>query len=155
MIAKGKEVGIHHDFLALARRINSSMPFYVVSLLQDALNDLGYSIKNTKVCLLGISYKPDIADDRETPAYEVIKELKRLGADLAIYDPYFAEKSTHDSLEEALNGAVCAVLVTAHRAFVEEPAVYGKLKLIVDGRNCLDPDRVDEMGIVYRGVGIN
>ncbi len=154
MIQRGKQVGFDHIFLKQARKINSEMPEFAVRVLQDGLNQHYLPLKGTVIAVLGLSYKPDIADDRESPAYELIKLLTMKGAKLHIYDPYVPEKSNVGSLEAALAESKAAVLVTAHSEFLDE-SLYLKQKVILDGRNCLDKRKFSETnGPSYLGIGI-
>lgn len=154
MIKKGSKVGFDHGFLIHARRINNGMPAFTVEIVQEELNKLGYPIKGTPITVLGLSYKPDVADDRESPSYELIKILKKKEAELTLFDPYLPEKSTAESLEEALKGPVCVVIATAHKMF-RDSSRYNRVKLVVDGRNCLDKKIAEEYGLVYKGIGIS
>jgi nucleotide sugar dehydrogenase len=154
MIKKGSKVGFDHGFLIHARRINNEMPAFTVGIVQEELNKLGYPVKGTPITVLGLSYKPDVADDRESPSYELIKILKKKEADLTLFDPYLPEKSTAESLKEALNGSVCVVIATAHKEF-RDNSLYKNAKLVVDGRNCLDKKIVRDYGLVYKGIGVS
>jgi nucleotide sugar dehydrogenase len=82
------ELGQPFRFVELAQEINASMPQYVVQRLQEALNRVGHHLKGTTVCLLGVAYKPDIADLRDSPAFDIARELRASGADVAYVDPY-------------------------------------------------------------------
>ncbi len=154
MIEKGRSIGFDHDFLSLARRINSGMPKFTFDVIQEVLNQEGFPVMGTAVAVLGISYKPNIADDRESPAYSLIGLLESWGAEVTVYDPYHPQKSTAGNLNDALAGSTCAVIVTAHDEFLSDMAAYRDVRIVVDGRNCLDRDRLKEFGIVYRGIGI-
>lgn len=155
MIQRGKQVGFDHIFLKQARKINSEMPEFAVQVLQDGLNQHCLPLKGTVVAVLGLSYKPDIADDRESPAYALVKLLKIKGAELRIYDPYWPDKSNVESLDAALAESRAAVLVTAHSEFLDE-SIYMKQKVILDGRNCLDKNKFQGPdGPTYLGIGIS
>ena len=153
MIQKGKDTGFDHDFLIQARKINSGMPTYVLKLLQNSLNDLGMPIKGTKIAILGLSYKPDISDDRESPSYEIIRKLENKGANLNVYDPHVLEKSNVKNIEQALCGVDCVLITTAHKEFKEDLNIYKNIKLIVDGRNCLNKEEIKRGGSNYKGIG--
>jgi nucleotide sugar dehydrogenase len=153
MIEKGKEIGFDHDFLSLARRINSSMPEFTFRIVQDALNDLQKTVNGSRITVLGLAYKPNVADDRESPSYEIINILRKNKAIISVYDPYFPEKSTHDTLWEALEDTDCILLATAHNEFIEDIEMYKGIQILVDGRNCLDKEKVEGLGIKYVGIG--
>ncbi|MGM5483439.1 MAG: nucleotide sugar dehydrogenase [Nanobdellota archaeon] len=151
MIQRGKEAGFDHNFLIQARKINSEMPRYTVKVVQNKLNDLGYPINKTKIVVLGLSYKANVADDRESPSYEIIKILNNKKADIVTYDPLLLNKSSAKSLDEALKDAVCVIIATSHKEFLNEE-LYEGVKLVVDGRNCLDKNKFKKT--VYRGIGV-
>ena len=151
MIKRGKEAGFEHNFLLWARKINSSMPRYVANNVQNGLNFLGLPVNGTKITILGIAYKPNVADDRESPSYDLINILKARKADLTLYDPYLPEKSTVKTLKEALDGATCVVIATAHDEFINEQ-LYNNVKYLLDARNCLDKEKLGA-NVMYRGVG--
>jgi UDP-N-acetyl-D-glucosamine dehydrogenase len=154
MIAKGRSVGFDHEFLKLARRINRTMPAYVFSLVQEALNEREISVRGTRIAVLGISYKPNVIDDRESPSYDLIEILKKWGAILTIYDPYHPDKSNAKDLEDALSKVTCAVIATAHDEFRKNMDAYRSVQVLVDGRNCLDKRYFSQRGALYKGVGI-
>lgn len=160
LIEYARSFGFEHDFLRLARRINSGMPEYTVELLEKALNEVGMAVKGTNIAILGVSYKANVDDDRESPAYELIDSLEKLGANLKIYDPYIPAKSTVGSVSEALRDSRAIVLATAHNEFKDlSPEEMSKLglKVFIDGRNLYRDhrDKFEVAKIVYRGIGIN
>lgn len=158
LIEYAREHGFEHDLLSLGRRINNSMPAYTITRLFDALNEVKLPILDTKVVVLGLSYKPNIADIRESPVFEIISLLEERGASLTTYDPYVVEQSQAKDLAEALEGAQAVVLATAHKEFLTlDPTELAKMgvKVIVDGRNALDPEAFRAAGIVYKGIGVS
>lgn len=159
MIEKGKENDFEHKFLSAARHINDGMADYTVELLQDKLNEVGMAVKGTKVGILGISYKGNVGDLRETPAIRIVDKIKKLDADLVAFDPYIPTMpkfATTKNLEEILSRSEALVLVTEHNEFknipVEDFVKHG-IKVIIDGRNCLDKKAIRAAGIVYAGIG--
>ena len=139
----------------LAREINNSMPAYTVDLVVEALNKVGKSVKNSKITVLGVAYKPNVNDIRESPSMDIIYHLKKLGANLVIYDPFIPSHSTVADLDEALN-TECVVLVTAHdmfKAITPEMLRMNNVRVVVDGRNVLDKAAIIKEGIVYKGIG--
>lgn len=157
LIERAKQSGFDHRFLRIARDINNSMPIYTVELLQDVLNGLRMPLNGTKVGVLGLAYKPNIDDMRESPAEDVIRALKRHGADVETFDPHVLSHSSVDSLEKILDHAEALVLVTAHREFLETltPELLKKHKVvaIVDGQNKLDSTTFVTADIAYKGIG--
>ncbi len=150
--------GFEHEFLALARSINEAMPIYAIDLLEKRLIEkTKQPLKGKKVVVLGVSYKADVGDDRESPAYIIIDELKKRQAKVTIYDPYLPAKSSAKSLDEALGGQDVLVLVTAHKEFLQlKPSAFRGLQAILDGRNCLDAHAVAEIKkqTTYIGIGL-
>jgi UDP-N-acetyl-D-glucosamine dehydrogenase len=155
MIEKGRQAGFDHEFLKLARKINSNMPIYTVQLVQNSLNALGMAVKGTRVGVYGLSYKANVGDTRESPSYEVIRRLKgdKL-ADVKAFDPYLPQSSDFGSLDEMLRNVDVVIVCTAHDEIsCVDFEHYRNLALIVDGRNCLDRNRIVAAGIMYRGIG--
>ena len=156
LIEYAKNIGFDHDFLSLARRINEKMTEFTARLVSRTLNEKRIPINGTRIAVLGLAYKPEIDDCRESPAFKIIKHLEDYGADLAIYDPYVPDKSTVNSLEEALKGSSAVVVVTAHKVFrslAPEDFLRNGVKVIIDGRNCLQKDEILKVGILYKGIG--
>jgi UDP-N-acetyl-D-glucosamine dehydrogenase len=138
---KSKQAGIEARFIELAGYINGQMPHFVVDKIQSALNDHGKPVKGSHIHILGVAYKKDIADLRESPALDIMLLLKRRGARLTFSDPHVASLELEDERLTAsdvnlVETADCTVIVTNHSVFN-----YGKIaeqaKLIVDTRNAL------------------
>lgn len=156
MIEYAKKNGLTHDFLSLARRINKSMPEHTASLVVKALNDIGIAISGVKIAVFGLAYKANIDDDRESPAYDIIRHLQEFGACVSSYDPYLLKKSTARSLDNALKNAIAAVIATDHEEFKKltpEDFIKRGIKIVVDGKNCLSKETFVKSGIIYRGIG--
>ncbi len=159
LIEYARSNGFEHKFISLARNINESMPIYAIDLLEQTLiGKTGKPLKGSRVAVLGLSYKSNVGDDRESPAYTVISQLKKRGAKVDTYDPYMPEKSTAKSLEEAIEGKQAIILVTAHKEFAEKlPGLTsGSVEVFLDGRNALGEhkDKLAKHGIAYIGIGI-
>ena len=150
LIQRAKDNGFEHEFLRLARKINDSMPYYTIQRTIEALNEINKSIKGTRITILGISYKADVEDTRESPSFKIIEELKKLGADLKIYDPYVPKLSNVNNIKEALD-TDCVILATSHKEFLDLD--YNNIKVVVDGRNALDDNKIKSLGIIYKGIG--
>src|SRR5690606_32185414 len=88
LIEYARGLGFEHEFLSLARTINNSMPEFTVSQLVSGLDEIGVSLDKVKVAVLGLSYKANVADDRESPSHKVIHVLEKEGASVVSYDPY-------------------------------------------------------------------
>lgn len=156
--AKGR--GFDHDLLRMARRTNEKMPTFTIDLLKEALEKIKQPVNGTKVALLGMSYKPNVGDQRESPAHELYELLETHHADVVRFDPYLPELSDVPTLEAALTHADAVVIATAHTEFKQglTPDLFKKsgVKVIVDGRNMLREDRssLHDIGIIYQGIGI-
>lgn len=136
-------LGYQFRFVELAQEINASMPNYVLHRVQDLLNDDGRPLKGSRVLLLGVTYKPNLADDRETPAREIAALLSARGADVSYHDPYALEffvagsrlKSEAD-LDEALTAADIAILLQPHNCY-DLDEIATKPRRILDTRGVL------------------
>jgi UDP-N-acetyl-D-glucosamine dehydrogenase len=156
LIERAKQSGFDHEFLKIARKINNSMPLYTVELLQDALNEIRMPMKGTPVGILGIAYKANVEDVRESPSFKIIKHIQKHGAETLAYDPHIPSRSDVKSLEELLKKSRAVVLVTDHDEFrTISPQTFKKfgIKVVIDGKNCLDKDAIKKLGIIYKGIG--
>jgi UDP-N-acetyl-D-glucosamine dehydrogenase len=130
-------------FIDLASEINTGMPRYVVGKVQDALNELGKPLKGGRILVLGVAYKPDVDDLRESPALDVIGLLRQKSAQVEFHDPYI-KRLNDDTLEmycvpdlmTAVRAADCVVIITNHSNY-DYPAILESAKYIVDTRNAL------------------
>jgi nucleotide sugar dehydrogenase len=156
LIERAKESGFDHKFLRVAREINNSMPIYTVELMQDLLNDAGLPMRGTSVGVMGLSYKANVDDLRESPAIKIIAELKKKGSKVIRYDPYILNLSDVKNLKTFLRKSKAVILVTNHKEFIEmKPEEYKKNNIvaIVDGMNSLPKEKIKKLGIKYRGIG--
>jgi UDP-N-acetyl-D-glucosamine dehydrogenase len=146
---KAAEYGEWARFIELAGEINTRMPHYVVSKVSSALNDDGKAMKGARVLVLGLAYKANVDDDRESPSYEIIELLRDGGAVVDYCDPHFptAKKTRKHDLSSLRSVAVDAevfgsydavVVATAHDAF-KDGALYRRAKLVIDTRNIVAP----------------
>lgn len=152
-----KKAGYMPEMIQLARNTNNGMPEYAVSLLQDALNEKSLPIKGTKIAILGVAYKKNVDDARESPFFEIRKVLEDKGAELSIYDSWISTENTANTLESALQDCKAIFIVTDHDDCIEQLKNLDVAKLgievVVDGRNCLPSDLLIQQGILYRGIG--
>ena len=138
---KTKQAGIEARFIELAGYINGQMPHFVVDKVQNALNEAGKPVKGSKILVVGVSYKRDIDDMRESPALDVMLLLQRRGGIVTYTDPYVPSMSLDGTrvssvpLESAAD-ADCAVIITDHRVF-DYDLLLKTAPLIVDSRNAL------------------
>jgi UDP-N-acetyl-D-glucosamine dehydrogenase len=150
---KARQHGFDSQFITLAENINSSMPKYVAGLVRDALNEQQKSVKGSKILILGVAYKKDIDDMRESPALSVIDLLRSGGADVMYHDPYVAEVTfdhaytigdgeplyNQELTDELVKNADCIVICTEHST-VDYHWLCQNANLIVDTRNALSTD---------------
>lgn len=156
LIAYAKQFGFSHNFLSLARSINNAMPKRTVGYVVKSLQKISRKTRGSKVAVLGLSYKANIDDDRESPSYQIIKELEKRGIVVSTFDPNLPGKSTCTSLEAAVRGVHAVIIATAHKAFVKlNPEFYlqRNITIVIDGRNCLDKKKFVAAGIIYKGIG--
>jgi UDP-N-acetyl-D-glucosamine dehydrogenase len=131
-------------FIELASEINTNMPRYVVGRVLDGMNARGKTLKGARVLVLGVAYKPNIDDIRESPALDVIGLLQEKGAEVSYHDPYIPALKTHEDvvmhsvpdLMKAVRAAEAVVVVTDHKAY-DYPAILRAAKFIFDSRNAL------------------
>jgi UDP-N-acetyl-D-glucosamine dehydrogenase len=145
---KAREHGVSTRFIELAGEVNVAMPRYVVGKLQGALNDRGKAVKGAKVLLLGLAYKRDVADPRESPAFEILDQLLHLGAEVSYHDPHVPEAPpmrtwpdlppmrSVELTEAVVSAQDAVVVVTDHRA-VDYAMVAEHAGLVVDTRGVL------------------
>lgn len=146
--------GFNHEFLKLARKINNSMPAFTVSLLEEGI--LAKNIKSPKVLVLGLAYKKNIGDTRESPGLKIVKLLRSKKINVKTFDPYVLDKSDFKNINEALRFANTMVLVTDHDDFgLITPKLLKKysIEVVVDGRNSLEKKELLASGIYYKGIG--
>ena len=148
---KARQHGFDSRFIGLAEEVNSRMPEHVVTLVADGLNDERKAMKGSRILLLGVAYKKDINDVRESPALSIIDRLRAKGAEVRYHDPFVAEVRFDDAhtesggeplqsvtlTDEELRAADCVVIVTDHSQ-IDYQRVTALAPLIVDTRNALD-----------------
>jgi UDP-N-acetyl-D-glucosamine dehydrogenase len=140
---KSRQAGIEARFIELAGYINGQMPHFVVDKVQNALNECGKPLKGSRVHVLGVAYKRNIDDVRESPALDIMHLLGRKGARVTYTDPYVPSlrvegmgECVSEGLKRAVAAADCVVIVTDH-ANVDYTWLAGAARLIVDTRNAL------------------
>lgn len=157
MIERAKEVGFDHEFLRLARHINDSMPRYTIDRLHEGLKTIRLAKGKAHIALLGLTYKRDYDDIRESPALVVRELLQTEHHNFISYDPHVPKHSSVHTLKDALEYANVVMLATDHSEFRTSltPDVLKKhgVVLVVDGKNALDADGIAACGIKYYGVG--
>jgi UDP-N-acetyl-D-glucosamine dehydrogenase len=139
---KSKEAGIEARFIELAGHINGRMPEFVVEKIQNALNDASKAVRGSHVHVLGIAYKRDIDDVRESPALDIMMLLERLGAKVSYSDPFVksvdldGKVMANQEMMPSVAAADCVVIVTDHTG-LDYAKVIEQSKVIVDTRNAL------------------
>jgi UDP-N-acetyl-D-glucosamine dehydrogenase len=146
---KAREFGVHTRFIELAGEINRSMPEYVVRRTMEALNSRGKAVKGSRILLLGLAYKANVDDMRESPTFELMDRFQALGASVQFHDPHvpvvgptrehmnWAGKASLDWTPENLAAQDCIVIATHHVAFhLDELAANADL--IIDTRNAMN-----------------
>jgi UDP-N-acetyl-D-glucosamine dehydrogenase len=139
---KTKQAGIEARFIELAGYINGQMPLFVVDKVQAALNSHAKPVMGSRVHILGVAYKRDIDDVRESPALDIMHLLEKRGAKLSYSDPYVpsvtfgGHKCAAEDFASSVEQADCVVIVTDHQAF-DYSLLVQRAKLIVDTRNAL------------------
>lgn len=136
-------------FVELAEEINSSMPGYVARRIQDLLNDAGQAVRGSNVLLLGVTYKANIGDERESPAVPLAKRLRAMGATVSFHDPYVAAWTSEagqriervTDLDEALTAADISVLLQPHREY-DPDHLTKTARLLFDTRGATRSDQV-------------
>ena len=148
---KARSVGFEARFIELAGQVNSFMPQHVVSKATDALNSAGKSVKGSKVLVLGVAYKKNIDDTRESPALDIIMKLHLKGAVISFADPYVDDLvidevgfARVELTEKALSAADLVLIVTDHDDF-DYKIVLDKAPLILDTRNALKGAKGDKV----------
>ncbi|MCS7311224.1 MAG: hypothetical protein NZ741_13495, partial [Armatimonadetes bacterium] len=143
---KARHYDFHVKFVELSATINDSMPYYVCSRVNDALNSHFKSVNGSDILILGVTYKRNVADLRESPALKIIEILHRRGAKVSYHDPYFPTLHVQDHVDlhlrsetltpERLQRADCVVIVADHSSY-DWAMIAENAKLVVDTRNAL------------------
>ncbi len=142
---KAREFGLRARFIELAGEVNVEMTRYVLAKLQEALNARGKPVRGSRVLVIGLAYKPDVADPRESPAFEILDRLVELGAELSYHDPLIPEAPamrtwpdlpamTSVELDPQTVASQDAVLIITHHTAVDYQALAEHAALIVDTR---------------------
>jgi UDP-N-acetyl-D-glucosamine dehydrogenase len=133
---KAREYDFYTEFIELAGKVNENMPWWCLAKVARALNSQERALKGSKVLVVGVAYKADIEDTRESPALKLIELLQAEGADVSYHDPYVPELPEHglSSVPLDIDGADCVVIVTAHSG-IDYDQLVEEARLVVDLRN--------------------
>jgi UDP-N-acetyl-D-mannosaminuronic acid dehydrogenase len=138
-----------------ARAVNDQMPYHVVDLIRQGLAEHQLELNGAKIAILGYAFREDTDDDRESPSFYLVEELRRFEANPVIHDPYV--KPYQKSLTDVLTGASIAVMMVAHQPYrnMDLTTLYDVMKcpIIVDGRNVVNGGEAKRMGFTYLGIG--
>jgi UDP-N-acetyl-D-glucosamine dehydrogenase len=142
-----RDAGHQFRILEQAQDINAQMPAWVASRIGDALNEVGRAVKGASVLILGVAYKPDVGDVRESPAMKVMTHLYRRGAKVDFHDPHVPEVAVNGNAlrrveltQRSVSRADCVALLTPHRGYDLE-WIAQHAALVFDARNAYGPDR--------------
>jgi UDP-N-acetyl-D-glucosamine dehydrogenase len=132
---KAREFDFYTEFIDLAGKVNANMPYFCRSLISQALNHgAEMSLKGSRILILGVAYKADIDDVRESPAEKILELLRKAGSDVAYHDPHVKEFDGMRSVAYSPESYDCVVIVTAHSA-IDYDDLVGRAKVVVDLRN--------------------
>jgi UDP-N-acetyl-D-glucosamine dehydrogenase len=150
---KARQHGFDSQFISLAEQVNSGMPAYVVRMVATALNDNRKAVNGSKILILGVAYKKDIDDMRESPALSIIDLLRARGADISYHDPFVPEVTfdhaytigagdplySKELNDDLIKGSDCVIICTEHSG-VDYSRVCDLAPLVVDTRNALSTE---------------
>ncbi|QLH82645.1 nucleotide sugar dehydrogenase [Halosimplex pelagicum] len=153
LIGEAEDAGFTHELLSVARTINNQMPEYVADMTVDALTRERVLPQDATALLLGRAFKPDLADDRNSPYFPIREGLTDYDVTVETYDPVLAAESSVDSPYQPVDAVV---VVTDHEAFADlDPERFADLGVstVVDGRDVFDAEAVEAAGLRYDAVG--
>jgi len=158
--------GLDMKIVYSGRKLNEQMPYHIVDLVIEALNEIEKPVKNSKIGVLGVAYKGGVKSTYLTPAKPIIEKLKRLGANIVIYDPLFTKEEIEEefgvqavsTMEDVFKDSDCVIAITDHKEYLKEKlhecvSLMKEKAAIVDGRYIFDMDIVRKKGKVYLAVG--
>jgi UDP-N-acetyl-D-mannosaminuronic acid dehydrogenase len=158
IVEVAKMKGISAELIETARSVNENMPHHVARMVEKSLKYVGKSISGSKIGILGIAYKGNVADIRETPSLTLITDLILLGAEVQAHDPYVDDDiiskmgANPVDVEEALN-CDCAVLMTDHDIYRDITPDMIKNSVLICNRPILDKKEFEDQGVIFMGVG--
>jgi UDP-N-acetyl-D-glucosamine dehydrogenase len=140
---KAREYDFYTEFIELAGKVNENMPYFCLEKITRALNSHERSVKGSRIHLVGVAYKADVGDLRESPALKLIELLREEGAEISYHDPHVPDLPEHSLSSTSLDGAVdapdCVAIVTAHSG-IDYDALAERARLVVDFRNATGRD---------------
>ncbi len=160
LVYKAKELGYHPQVILAGRAINDSMPNHIAEMTIKALNNVGKVIKGSKVLIMGLTYKENVADTRETPVKEVIKELREYGVEILGYDPLLNDIEGEFGIKaikntEETKDIDCIILTVAHDAFKQLTLhqlkqIMNNNPILIDVRGLFNQEQATRHGFYYR-----
>lgn len=165
LLEEAENVNTKLRMLLLARKINDEMPAHTVRLVKDALKQCGKPLRRAKISILGVSYRPNVKEQRGSKTKELVKKLRAKGAIVRVYDPFYSQKELTENgypakktLTNVVEGTDCLVIAVGHDRFnrlnlkrikflMKKPAA------IVDMGHVIDPVKAEKEGFIYRGAG--
>jgi len=162
-----EKAGYFPRLITLARQLNDDMPYHVLELMDEVFKEIKVPLKDARIAVLGLAFKANSGDLRNTPSKPVIKELIKRGAIIAAQDPFvqfdevskmLPEITFTRKIGESVKGALCTVILTDHLEYRGLTASYLKKLMsspcaIVDARHIIDPNEAMAIGVVFRGLG--
>jgi dTDP-alpha-D-glucose dehydrogenase len=162
----GKQYGLDLKIPTISRTINSSMPYYTLHLLEEKLNSIGKTFNNSKIGILGLSFKNNTGDLRETPAKVIISKLVEEKCNFSLFDPWVDKNeaenlfktSLSNSIEDTLDKSDCLLVLCGHEEFHQFPKntmkeLTNKKCIFLDGRNSFNKKDIEAAGFTYQGIG--
>jgi UDP-N-acetyl-D-glucosamine dehydrogenase len=161
LLNTARRTGVKLTIIESGRMINETMPDHVIRLTLDAFNECKKSIDNSKILIMGISYKPNVKDIQLSPAKDIIKKFQNLGSLVHIYDPFFHSTEVfglkvEDNFENILPKMDAVVIVTGHDEFKNieiNSFLKIKSKILIDSRGIIDPISIKNINLIFRGLG--
>jgi len=162
LVKKAEELGYHAQIITAGRSINDYMPFHVFEMTVEALNRNKRAVKDSKILILGLSYKENVGDLRESPVKYLVRHLQKMEADITVIDPFIASEKirafgvhSSEDIYDAAKDADAVLLVTAHEEFrnidLRRLCDLMRTTVFIDGRRFYSPH--DLQGFTYRAVG--
>jgi len=146
--------------IELARKINESMPFHMVDLIIEGLNELGRNVRGSNIFILGLAFRNGVKEARNSPAIPIIQRLRELHTNVFLYDPLFSKEEIESfgaAYSDSFDNMDCLVIVTDHKEFKEYDweriGSRMRSKVIVGGRQIVEPEKARKLGFIYRGIG--
>jgi nucleotide sugar dehydrogenase len=165
LVASARKAGIDLRLVRAGRTRNDKMPVHTVELIEEALKDLKRTIGRANITVLGISYRANVKEPRNSPTLDVIRRLKKAGGRVRVYDPFFESEelkemglTSSDSLERAVQGANCLLIAVGHNEFKEIQLEHlsqlmRKPACIVDVARLISPEKAQKYGFTYYAIG--